>query len=145
MIKLTDRFWNKVYKSNSCWYWCSTKMHGYGYYWYEGKYKRAHRLLYEAINGELSKEVVLDHICRNRDCVNPAHLRECTTKENLNAEGSLVGKNGCKWKRKITHCPKGHEYDQTNTYISKTNHRSCLTCRRERSKIYNQKRKLINA
>jgi transcription elongation factor Elf1 len=71
--------------------------------------------------------MVLDHICRNRACVNPGHLRVVTPKQNV-LENSLgrTAINKCK-----THCPKGHPFDDENTFRAGTQ-RQCRECGRIR-------------
>ena len=57
---------------------------GYGQAYYDGRKRRvAHRLMYEAVVGEIPHGLVLDHICRNTRCVNPAHLEPITVGENV--------------------------------------------------------------
>jgi hypothetical protein len=71
---LDDRFWSKVNKTDSCWFWLASKRDGYGQYWHEGKNCSAHRLVYLLLVGEIPSGKEIDHICLNRNCVNPAHL-----------------------------------------------------------------------
>jgi hypothetical protein len=66
----------------------------------------------------------IDHLCRKRHCVNPKHLDIVTRREN-----TLRGEGLPAQRARRTACPKGHPYDEANTYIWK-NHRSCWTCRR---------------
>jgi hypothetical protein len=58
--------------------------HGYGQAYYDGRKRRVvHRLVYEAIVGDVPEGLVLDHVCRNRLCVNPQHLEPVTVGENV--------------------------------------------------------------
>ena len=69
---------------NGCWNWeGSLTNDGYGICSYKGKNKVAHRLIYELINGKVPDGLQLDHLCRNRKCVNPDHLEIVTCKENV--------------------------------------------------------------
>ena len=69
----------------------------------------AHRAVYEAIIGAIPDGLQLDHLCRVRACVNPAHLEPVTCRENIRR--GLTGIH----QRSKTHCPAGHPYDEANT------------------------------
>lgn len=70
-----DRFWEKVDKSGECWLWTAyTTKKGYGQTHIGGKTKYAHRVAYELSVGPIPDGKELDHLCRNRACVNPDHL-----------------------------------------------------------------------
>lgn len=142
-IPITNRFWNKVNKTETCWVWTAGKnADGYGYI-SESKngvkrHFRAHRLAYEFSHGLIPVGLELDHLCRNRACVNPAHLEVVTSKINVLRGEGLAAKNKNK-----THCPKGHEYTQENTYII-ANKRVCKICNRKRAlQRYYKTRKTI--
>lgn len=77
-----DRFWSKVDKSGECWVWLAYRdKDGYGKFWDRKKYM-AHRYVYEKTYGEIPEGKQIDHICHNRACVNPEHLRLVTHKQN---------------------------------------------------------------
>lgn len=101
---------------------------GYGQAWSRELQRstQAHRLVYEHIVGRIPAGLQLDHACRVRGCVNPAHLRVVTCRDNIMAPGTtcLAAANVAK-----THCPSGHAYDEPNTYFSR-NRRFCRTCKR---------------
>ena len=109
-----------------CWLFTGARLPtGYGRVSFRGKARYAHRVFYELEHGPIPAGLVLDHLCRVRNCVNPSHLRACTDKENLQAPGSqslsLINKEK-------THCPSGHRYDGKNTRIESTGGRKCRRC-----------------
>lgn len=71
--------------------------------------------------------MTIDHLCRRRTCVNPGHMETVTSAVNTMRADSLGPKNARK-----AHCPKGHTYDEANTYINGKGHRICRACNRER-------------
>ncbi len=78
--------------TTGCWIWARRlDRHGYGYFRLGGKSIRAHRHYYESEKGEIAPGLDLDHLCRNRACVNPAHLEPVTHVENCR-RGALVRK-----------------------------------------------------
>jgi hypothetical protein len=125
--------WCKVDLSNpeGCWPFLGhINKDGYGQLSRYSKMYQAHRVYYEICTGVDVGSLTLDHLCKNRACVNPLHLEPVTLRENQ--KRATLGK----FYRDKTHCPKGHPYDDENTYRYK-NGRHCKTCRRER-----QRRKL---
>jgi hypothetical protein len=120
--------------SNGCWNWqLSKERGGYGKIKVAYKSKLAHRVSYEVFVGEIPNGLQLDHICKVRACVNPAHLEPVTAKENLH-RSSL--KELWAAKKEVTHCPQGHKYTTANTLIKQNKWgndcRNCRTCHRER-------------
>ena len=78
-----SRFWAKVEKTETCWLWSAwLDGHGYGRVRFNGKPTPAHRLSYLIHVGEVPDGFMIDHICHNRRCVNPDHLRTVTNKQN---------------------------------------------------------------
>jgi len=93
--------------------------------------KYAHRLSYEASRGAIPDGLTIDHLCRNRACVNPAHLDVVTHRENI-----LRGFGRCAINARKTTCPKGHPFD--SEYRGE---RGCSVCARENSARYRAKKK----
>lgn len=86
----------------------------------------AHRWAYEQFVGPIPEGMHLDHLCRNRKCVNTDHLEPVTPRENL-----LRGESPSAHHAKKTHCPAGHPYAGDNLYIHPTKRmRFCRTCGR---------------
>lgn len=77
-------FWRHVDKTATCWNWtASTNSRGYGTWAVQQNTKLAHRVAYTALVGEIPDGLTIDHLCRNKLCVNPAHLEAVTLEENL--------------------------------------------------------------
>lgn len=120
-------FEDNIVKTESCWVWRGklTK-DGYGRYYRNNEAKYAHRHSYETYKGSIPNGLVIDHLCRNRACVNPNHLEAVTNKTNI-ARGDM-GLRGAHNKQK-THCKWGHEFDAANTYLDPRGKRGCKKCR----------------
>lgn len=117
------RFWENVDKSGECWVWTAAlDQDGYGTC-RRGGTKRAHRVAYEELVGPIPDGLVVDHLCRNRACVNPLHLEPVTNRVNLLRGDTAAARNAAK-----THCPQGHEYTDANTQRKSNGARICRTC-----------------
>lgn len=128
-----DRFWAKVDKEGpgGCWLWAAyVNPDGYGEFWpTTDRHVGAHRYSYELNVGPIPEGLHIDHLCRVRNCVNPAHLEPVTCRENLLRGDTFQAANAAK-----THCPQGHPYDSTCR-----GRRICTTCGRARTVRYRQK------
>lgn len=117
-----DRFWEKVDRRSDeeCWEWqASLTPEGYGQFHYEGAWIGAHRASYAMHFAAMSTvENQVDHLCRNRRCVNPAHLELVPRAVNTRRAGRS---------KKV--CKRGHEYTPDNT-IWQGSSRSCRACTR---------------
>ena|ERR1035437_4659901 len=85
-VPVEDRFWGKFDRrgDDECWEWLGAHTTpGYGQLRSGTGRVYAHRVSYEIANGPIPSGLVIDHICRNPRCVNPAHLRACTQSQNV--------------------------------------------------------------
>ncbi len=136
------RFWSKVrtsdihsYNDTPCLEWLAAKnQQGYGEFWLNGKLERSHRVSYENKFGKISEGLEIDHLCRNRCCINTDHLQVVPHKENMRRAISA--------NRNKTRCPQGHEYTSENIYIQPNGGRNCRICREIRSHVFYQHQKL---
>lgn len=119
-----DRFMSKVLKTDSCWIYTGRKDNGYGRFWYMGKGFLAHRWIYEELVSDIPEKMQIDHLCRNRSCVNIKHLE-------------IVSNNEQQRRRSLSYiyCKNGHEYTKENTYLYK-NKKNCRICRNNNIKKF---------
>ena len=90
MKNSNQRFWAKVNKTDTCWLWTASKnWGGYGSFRVNKKKVTAHRYSYEIYKGKIPNGLQLDHLCRNRACVNPEHHEPVTNRENV-VRGKIV-------------------------------------------------------
>lgn len=116
----TERFAEFVDVTDSCWIWTgSVTDRGYGSSKRDGRTVAAHRWVYEEMRGPIADGMTLDHLCRNKRCVNPDHLEPVTRGENVRRHTRLT-----------TTCPAGHDYTPENTRIN-DGKRRCRACQRE--------------
>jgi hypothetical protein len=109
-----------------CWLWNRARRpDGYGVVWDRvgKKLKRAHVFMWEKINGPVPFGKELHHTCSTTSCINPSHLIAVSRASHVRLD---VGHNKNK-----THCPRGHEYTEENTYIDCYGYRQCRSCNRE--------------
>ena len=116
----------------TCWLSAGSIKDDYAVIYADRKRYRLHRVVYENLVGAIPEGLSLDHLCRIKRCINPAHLEPVTHAENVR-RGNAGVYNSLK-----THCPKGHEYTEENTHIGRKNNsvlRGCRTCRNTARKV----------
>lgn len=123
---LPDRLARKIdVDASGCWLWRGAKDPcGYGQVWWETRPHKAHRVTYMLANGPIPSGLELDHLCKVRHCVNPAHLEPVTHRENLLRGDTFQSRNAAK-----THCKRGHEFSPENIYVLRDGGRRCRACR----------------
>lgn len=129
-----DRFWRKVVKTDGCWLWTGYRDRaGYGHTRHPGQTRGrmafVHRIAYEFTNGPIPEGLEIDHLCRVRNCVNPAHLEAVTHRENMLRSTALQ-----------VECLRGHRFDEANTYLYR-GRRCCRECDRIRGAAYRERRR----
>ena len=111
----------EIRPDTTCWNWTGAiHIKGYGQFRRRGINWRAHRLVYEWFVGLIPEGMTLDHLCRNKRCVNPDHLEVTTNEENT--------RRSWKFRVRPTHCHNGHPFDEENTYLN-SGRRHCRACR----------------
>lgn len=126
--------------SSGCWEWQrSMNKDGYGQTCYRGKQIGAHHLMMILI-GDHENGLFVDHICKNRKCCNPKHLRMVSPTENTLGDNS---KNPTAINLRKTHCKHGHEFTNENTGHSMDRgrrRRYCKKCHRKKAAEYRRKK-----
>ena len=123
------RFHQNYVRVGDCWQWQGYLTHGYGHLSIgprgEAVQVPAHRFSYELFVGPIPDNLEIDHLCRNRGCVNPEHLEPVTRKDNILRGRGLSAQNA----RRVT-CPRGHGYD----HVKPDGSRLCRECQNEQAR-----------
>ncbi len=125
-----SRIWHDP--QTDCIEWLGPTINGYGRFCNRGRRVMAHRWAYESEVGPVPDGMELDHLCRNRGCVNHDHLEPVTARENVRRGIGPTADNARK-----THCPRGHLLSGSNlvpSLLNKTGRRSCLECTRRQAR-----------
>jgi len=127
-LTLVQRLCRDIILGPDCWEWRGQKLwSGYGrfFVWAPGGggKRPAHRVAYELFIGPVPAGLDLDHLCRNRGCVNPDHLEPVTRRTNLLRGNTIPAR-----KARQTHCCRGHEFNAANTKLRPNGTRFCLRC-----------------
>lgn len=131
-VTLAARFWGKVRRGDGCWLWTASLRDGYGRFWITpDKAVEAHRFAYELLVGPIPPGLVIDHLCRNRACQNPAHMEPVTNRANI-----LRGEGVTATAARRDRCVNGHAFDR-----EWGGRRYCGTCAAAVRKVRNEKRR----
>lgn len=135
MIELSPRIVAKI-AFGDCWEWTGARSDGYGHIRSAGAVRLAHRVVWETLVGPVPEGMELDHLCRNRGCVNPDHMQVVTHRTN-----GLRGYGAAGQHARKALCPRGHPYDMIVKNGGRTA-RGCLRCQAAKTRRYAAKKKV---
>ena len=122
-----------VVTPSGCWEWKGkiNTATGYANFDANNKFYTGHKFSYEYFVKPVSGKNIVHHLCENKTCCNPEHLKEITYKEHTRKHDTPCGINSRK-----THCNHGHKLTETNTYITPNGRRQCRICNTARQKKF---------
>jgi hypothetical protein len=139
-VTVEQHFWSRVGKTDYCWNWTGAIAGaGYGRVYFRKPRPPvyAHRFAYEQLVGSIPAGLEIDHLCRNRICVNPEHMEPTTHRTNVLRGTSPWAENAQK-----TECLRGHPLSGSNLYLHPSNgSRACRTCHKELQRDYLARKK----
>lgn len=148
--KYVERFFGRVEKTESCWNWLGgTGKGGYGIFRISSTQYYVHRVSWAIANGGTPGSLCIDHLCKNRTCVNPSHMELVTLAVNTmrgDTSSSIPVINSRK-----THCIRGHEFNEDNVFFDAKGSRRCRECFRihdhspRRLRLRRERRARLNA
>ncbi len=135
-LSARERFEIGHEKTATCWNWIGTPSAAYGQVMISGRRLLAHRLSFELHHGPVPAGLYVDHICRNKRCVNPNHLRAVTPRQNVfeNSISPIIALSA------QTHCKRGHPLSGINLVFAPE--RVCRLCRNAISSLYKHERRI---
>lgn len=90
----------------------------------------AHRMSYMGFKGEIESGMQIDHLCKNKNCVNPDHLEQVTQQLNIRRQFSGMEDTAL--------CARGHD---PSWFLNSKGRRECRECRRHSQAKYMRSKK----
>ncbi len=142
MDTLPAKIANRIQKTKDCWFWIgSLTQQGYGRMWVKSRNSTnyAHRIVYELLVGPIPEGLTIDHLCRNKLCVNPEHMEAVSSRVN-----ALRGYGPPAINARKRRCHKGHLFNDKNVMLVRGGRkRQCKICWSEYYKKWRKNRKPV--
>lgn len=124
----------KLIPEHTCWEWVGGTNGVYSQFYIKSRKIYGHRFAYEYFVGSIPENLVVNHLCRNKLCVNPQHLEATTQKENI--------RHAVSGKPRSSVCNRGHERTEGNTYIYPSGVKACRPCVYLKINEYNMRKNI---